>query len=154
MRVAFAVHDELHAYAQAIRFDWPQHMVEVEGAQVAVVHRDGPFQAELCCLRGGVLIPEHVHPHVDTIELGVCGAVRLFINGRDPFEAVPDERLAAFVQRRGIRINSDDVHGGRVLPGGAWFLSVQHWRGAPRSVLSDYQGQPLGQRHSALKAAL
>ena len=153
MRVAFAIKDDLHDYAQSIRFDWPQRMEEVEGAQVAVIHRSGRFQAELCCVRGGFLIPAHVHPHADTIEIGVCGAVRLFVNGIDPFSAIPDDRLPAFTRGRGIRINHNDQHGGIAIPGGAWFLSVQRWDCEPRSVLTDYMGEPLGHRHDEMRLA-
>jgi len=152
MRVAYRIDDDLQAYAEGLRFDWPSRMAEVEGAQVAVVHRRGQFQAELCCVRGGFVIPEHVHPHADTIEMMLCGAMRLFVNGIDPFSRIPDARLTAFARLRGIRINSTDVHGGKALHGGAWFLSVQRWKGEPRSVLTDYVGDVLGPRHAELNA--
>ena len=150
MRVAFAIEDDLQAYARRVTFAWPTSMREVEGAQVATVHREGNFQAELCCVRGGFVIPEHVHPGADTIEVTLAGAVRLTVNGVDPFDRIPDERLPAFAQGRGIRINATDVHGGRVLPCGAWFLSIQLWVAEPRSVLTDYRGATLGARHEAL----
>lgn len=145
-RVAYGVQDDLHEYARA----WLATGSPLAGAtalrdigngQFAVLGRGGRFQVELCVVRGGVEIPEHTHPHADTIEVGIAGAVRLLVNRADPFEAIPDERLAIFTKGRGIRINRGDRHGGRVLSGGAMFLSVQRWDGVPGSVLTDYLGQ-------------
>ena len=145
--------DALLAYASEFLYARPASLAgallmrDVGNLQVAVLARDGQFQVELGVLAGGTVIPAHVHPHVDTIEIGVAGAVRLMVNGVDPFAAVPDERLGRFTRSRGIRINRGDLHSGLVLPGGAMFLSVQCWSGLPSSVLEDYVGEPVSSMH-------
>jgi hypothetical protein len=141
-RCAFAISDELHEFAS----NWLRSAsianagaCRSDGRVVSsVLNRSGRFQVEMVCARAGTPIPPHVHPSADTIEVGVSGAVRLWINGADPFEAVPDDRLAAFTRMRGVRINRADVHGGLVLPGGAVFLSIQRWIDEPLSVIDQF----------------
>ncbi len=145
LRTAFEVDDDLQRYAEAFLFARAGCLAtggevrDIGSAQFAVLAREAPYQVEMGIVRGGELIPDHVHPHADTIEIGVAGGVRLKVNGADPFAAVPDERLAAFTRRRGIRINRCDWHGGQVLAGGAVFLSVQRWIGPPSSVIVDFE---------------
>lgn len=145
-RCALALDDDLQRFAA----QWLADPVETEahpvvvadGATVTRIYCRGPFQIERCRVPAGCEIPAHVHPHADTIEVGESGAVRLVVNGTDPFAAVPDDRLSAFTRGRGIRINAADLHGGRALGEGATFLSVQRWAGEPKSVLTDYVGTP------------
>lgn len=125
-------------------------MVQVDGVHVARLLKDGRYQVELCCLQAGAAIPTHVHEEADTIEVGVVGAVRLLVDGIDPFERVSDLRLPSFVRRRGISIPAGVPHSGVVLPCGAWFLSVQRWHNEPRSVLTDYKGARLGAEHESM----
>lgn len=154
LRVEYAIEDDLQCFAK----NWlagpilvhASALREADGTQVATLHRDGRWQVELCCVRGQVEIPEHTHPEVDTIEVTVCGAIRLTVNGIDPFDWVPDGRLPGFVRARGIRINAVDRHGGKVLPGGVMFLSIQRWRLTPSSVLTNYRGLPLGNEHQGM----
>lgn len=153
LRCGYAIHDDLHAFAEA----WisggqamPLRTTDAGTAQVLCLYREGAYQVELCCMSAGAVIPPHVHPHADTIEVGVFGAVRLSVNGADPYADIPDDRLADFTRMRGIRINATDVHGGRVVGAGAAFLSIQRWAGDPQSVLTDYRGEPLGGKHKAM----
>lgn len=154
-RCAYAVLDELHHFAAL----WLEHPVKnaprilyADGAKVERLYVSHEYQIERCTVPAGFVIPNHTHPRADTIEVGVSGAVRLSVNGVDPFAAIPDDRLGAFTRGRGIRINAVDSHGGVALADGAVFLSVQRWVGAPMSVLTDYQGDPLGAEHEALAA--
>jgi hypothetical protein len=151
-RCAFAIDDDLHHFAAM----WlalppppmPTEWVHMDGAAVACLHTAAPFQVELCRVPSGYVIPDHVHPHADTIEVGVEGAVRLAVNGIDAFKRIPDSMMPRVVRGRGIRINATDMHGGRaVARQTAFFYSIQRWIGDPQSVLSDYKGQPLGPRH-------
>jgi hypothetical protein len=155
MRCAFAIDDDLHAFArswlESPSFD-AEHVAVVDGATVERVYRGGAMQVELCRVPAGYRIPEHVHPHADTIEVGVSGAIRLTVNGADPFAFVPDARLAAFTRGRGVRINHADVHGGVALTDCA-FWSIQRWESKPTSVLTDYSGAKLGPQHEALCAS-
>lgn len=152
-RCAYAKPDELHHFAAL----WLLHPVRnsartlrADGAVVERLYVSHEYQVERCKVPAGFVIPAHTHPRADTIEVGGCGAVRLHVNGVDPFAAVPDDRLAAFTRGRGIRIDAQDAHSGVALAGGAVFLSIQHWFGEPASVLTDYLGAPLGTEHQGL----
>jgi hypothetical protein len=157
LRTIWGVDDDLQDFAQDL-LNRPRLLSRTrdlrwaDGAMVAVIAREGQYQAELCTLCGGVLIPDHVHPQADTIEVGLFGAMRLVVNGRDPFDGASDDRIAKH-RWTGVRINSADVHGGRVPPTGAMFLSVQRWAGPVLSVLTDYRGALLGPEHARLGAA-
>lgn len=157
MRIAFDIDDDLRRYAvEVMRRGVPlasaSRLAEVGGAQVAVLERCGVMQVELCCLRGGTEVPEHVHTDADTIEIGIAGAIRLFVIGVDPFARVPDAQMHVRSRGRGIRINAGVPHRGVVLPQGVWFLSVQRWKDEPRSVLTDYVGAPLCAQHAEMLA--
>lgn len=123
-------------------------------AQVVVLDRDGQFQAELCIFRGGVVIPPHTHPSMDSIETGIAGGVRFTIDGREMFRHLSDERLIGLGIGRGLRFNSYNVHSGTVLPCGAVFMSLQHWRGEPTSVGLDYVGHPISEQQATWLRAL
>lgn len=149
--------DELHDWAErwintatvASMRPRPELLKDYEGGQVALLDRDGAFQVEMCIFRGGVVIPPHTHPRMNSIETGIAGGVRFTINCRPAFEAMTDEQLMAFGLGRGLRFDSDTVHGGVVLPCGAVFLSLQHWHtGDPSSVGLDYRGQPISERQA------
>lgn len=155
LRVAFGVADDLHDFAeawlqQAGSLTGAKELRHADGAMVAVLYREGRYQVELCCVAADTLIPDHVHPHADTIEVSVAGPLRLQVNGVEPFAAIPDERLERLSKGTGIRINATDVHGTYVPPPGAVFLSIQRWVAEPKSVLTDYSGQPLGGLHREL----
>lgn len=157
LRTHFAVDDDLQAFAESW-LNGPRQLTEArsltaaDGALVALLHRDGCYQVELCSVPAGLVIPMHTHPRADTIEVSVAGALRLQVNGVDPFAGLPDELVARRNHWRGIRINHDDVHGTQVGAPGAVFLSIQRWQGEPRSVLTDYVGVPLGAQHQGLLA--
>lgn len=151
---ALGVDDDLQAFAaEFVRGPLPMAIDsrQVDGAMVSTLAREGVFQVELCCVRGGMLIPQHLHPHADTIEIGIAGGLRLQVNGVDPFAASGMDRLTR--QHRaavGVRINHDDWHGTVVPPCGSVFLSVQRWSIDPLSVLTDYIGCPIGTEHGAM----
>lgn len=127
-------------------------MAHADGALVACLYRDSTHQVELCCVPPGMVIPDHVHPHADTIEVTVAGVLRLHVNGDDVYAGMADEYVQRLNRWRGIRINRSDVHGTTVPVGGrgAMFLSIQKWTDGPRSVLTDYEGAPLGEAHKGM----
>jgi len=131
-----------------------QSMTHADGALVACVYRDREFQVELCCVPPGMVIPEHVHPHADTIEVLVAGVLRLSVNGRDVFAGQSDADVQRMNRWKGVRINRDDVHGTAVPvgPNGGMFFSIQMWDQfiGPQSVLTDYKGRPLGRQHDGM----
>jgi hypothetical protein len=156
LRTYFGISDDLQDFAEEF-LNRPGYLSDAkmlrhaDGALVAVVCQDGSFQVELCSVPAGLVIPDHVHPHADTIEVSVAGALRLRVNGVDPFDGMPDELVARRNRWRGLRINHTDIHGTTVGEPGAMFFSIQKWRGVePRSVLTDYAGTPLGSQHKGL----
>lgn len=152
------VNDELQEFAEG----WlngksclsnAKSIVYADGAMVSCLYRDGTYQVELCCLPPGMSIPDHVHPHADTIEVTVAGVLRIHVNGQDVYAGMTDEYLQRLNHGRGLRINHDDIHGTIKPVGaqGALFLSIQKWiDGPPRSVLTDYMGEPLGNIHRGM----
>jgi hypothetical protein len=155
LRTFFGIDDDLQAFAE----EWmsregqlanAQSLTLADGALVSVLYREGHFQVEMCAVPGGLVIPPHTHPQADTIEVGIAGALRLTVNGVDPFSHVPDERLPKLTKGRGLRINHNDVHGTVVTMPGSLFLSIQRWTGEPKSVLTDYSGAPLGPQHEGM----
>lgn len=157
LRTYFGVDDDLQEFAERFLnsggiLSSAVALTKVDGAMVTVLHRDDRFQVELCCVAGGTVIPPHTHPNADTIEVSVAGAMRLLVNGVDPFEGIPDDLVMRRGRWRGIRINHDDVHGTTVPEPGSVFLSIQRWNGPPQSVLTDYKGAPLGPQHLEMLA--
>lgn len=127
----------------------PEKMADYGNVSTAILDRDGAYQVELCVLQGGVVVPLHTHPRMNSIEIGLAGGTRFTLNGRAVLGDLSDEKLIRFITGRGLRFNSDDVHGGVVLKCGAMFLSIQHWHtGEPTSVALDYQGEPFSDVHS------
>lgn len=155
LRTHFCVDDDLQAFAEGwlnapAQLCAALDITAADGATVTTLYRDGPYQVQLCNVAGGTVIPPHTHPHADTIEIGVAGAMRLFVNGIDPFAGIPDHLLARRGRWRGIRINRGDVHGTTVPHPGSVFLSIQRWDGDVKSVLTDYAGAPLGHQHGEM----
>lgn len=157
LRTFLGIDDELQAFAER----WlsgpaclsnAKAMAHADGALVACLYRDDTYQVELCCVPPGFVIPDHVHPNADTIEVTVAGVLRLHVNGKDIYAGLSDEHVERVNRRWGIRINHDDVHGTFTPVGerGAIFLSIQKWTGGPRSVLTDYEGDPLGEAHRGM----
>jgi hypothetical protein len=154
LHCAFPIYDDLHDFAErwlATGNVYSHSACDVGNANVMCLYRDDVYQVELCFVKPDTVIPAHTHPDADTIEVGVFGGVRLFVNDVDPFAEFDDEKLAKFTRMRGLRINSSDVHGGKVSPMGAAFLSIQRWKHGPKSVLTDYVGQPMSAIHEAMK---
>lgn len=146
----YAINDDLHDFAEwwiANGSYMPQSSIQTDNHMIQKIYCKFPFQVEMVFSKGGVVIPNHVHPNGDSIEVGVFGGVRLSVNGEDPYPFVSDDRLSEFTRMRGLRINSTDLHGGKVLDNGACFLSIQKWKIEPSSFLIDYVGPELDDKH-------
>lgn len=157
LRTHFGVDDDLQAFAERWLnspgyLSHAKSMAHADGALVACVYRDSTYQVELCCVPPGLVIPDHVHPHADTIEVTVAGVLRLHVNGEDVYSGMSDEYVQRLNLWRGVRINRRDVHGTVSPVGecGAMFFSIQKWTDGPRSVLTDYVGGALGETHRGM----
>lgn len=125
-----------------------------------VVYRKGQFQVELIIQPPDTFIPEHVHPNIDSYEVGLGGSMCLSRNGNwivnetidIQTRPVPDEEnVLNHNRKRGaaIRVKPGDIHGGCFAELGGVFYSVQHWLNGvkPTSVAHDYSGKVLGPDH-------
>jgi hypothetical protein len=118
------------------------------GSQFSVIAADGLYQVELVVCQPNVVIPEHVHPRVDSIEVPIAGRVRLQVRGDEPFKLASDAAFSRLARRRGVRIDSDAPHSGVVGDGGAVFLSIQRWHDSPvTSIATRYAGQAASEQH-------
>lgn len=110
----------------------------VEGATTELLYRDGCYQVERCTLRAHTEIPDHVHPHIDSVELFVTGYSAFRIAGRVS-HPLPGDR---------VRVRPGDVHGATVGATGVVFLSLQRWiNRTPSHVLDDWRGATMGPSH-------
>jgi hypothetical protein len=128
----------------------------VENIVSLVVHRRPPFQTQLFMGPPGVIVPEHTHPNVDSIEVYVGGELRLSHSGKliQPEEFICENPNSTFKTAllRGscTRVRPNDIHGGfSGEKNGAVFLSIQHWLNGvePSSVGTDWNGKVMGPNH-------
>ncbi len=156
--------DELHQFAEnfistagvlgAVPFAGA--VDHVENLTSVLMYRKDQFQVQLFIVPEGTVIPEHVHPNVDSIEVYVGGNIRFSHSGR--FTSHADEVVAfdgplGLAKMRGawIRVKPNDLHGGVFGKGGGVFFSIQHWLNGvkPHCVARDYSGLTMGQDHKA-----
>jgi len=115
----------------------PVRSLNGEGWTVHLRHRDGLYQVEEVILAPHVVVPQHRHPHVDSVEHYLGGTFVLIVSGHR-FEAGPQLRRL----RRSVPIRATDWHGAEVGAEGARFLSIQKWDGnvPVSSVAIDWEG--------------
>ena len=125
----------------------------VEGVACVLMYRSAPYQVQMFVVPPNHIIPEHVHPNVDSIELYMGGQIRFshsgkFVISEDSFTSPADNGLPVEAGRM-IRVRPDDVHGGIFGPAGGVFLSIQKWLNGvePHCVSADYSGQVMGPDH-------
>lgn len=140
--------DDLSTYAQWVVSEGlcalirpVEGIVHYDPATAVILHRDGCFQAELYVFPAGKDIPAHDHPAVDSIEVQICGALDLVVEGKSVMDMFPMERRGTAFMNRGFRIPAGAVHSVSVGPCGASFLSIQKWHGKePTSIGDDWRG--------------
>ena len=117
-----------------------------------VLYRKAPYQVQLWQCDPNSEIPDHSHPHVDSIQQYLSGEMSLRLNGREvmPMNTVKDDG-SGYSTARGafIRVRPTDNHGATIGPMGACFLTYQHFLdNNPRSVHMDWEGEPLSDEHA------
>jgi hypothetical protein len=125
----------------------------IEGVTSVLWYRSGQFQVQQFIMPPNHVVPEHVHPNVDSYEVYGGGHLKLTKNGK----WVLDEKTIEDINERGInkaagfylRVRPDEWHGGCTGPDGAVFWSVQHWLNGvkPHCVACDYTGPVMGPDH-------
>lgn len=133
---------------------------KVEDVTTVLLYRSKEFQVQMVCVPANYIIPEHIHPNIDSYEVGVGGGMCFSRNGHwitnetidyhgKPVKAYKGP--GALNKKRGscIRVRPTDVHGGMFGPEGAVFFSIQKWLNgvSPHCVGSDYAGKTLGPSH-------
>lgn len=124
-------------------FTFPRNGCMPFGAALcAVVDRRAHLQAELCIFPPNAEIPDHIHPHVEAVEVFLAGALHLHINGENRFAELDFDQLARLMPGKALHVPAGAVHGGRVGPRGAVFLSLQYWAPAraPDHIGHDWIG--------------
>lgn len=132
-----------------VPLDEAQHFVE--NVTSLVIYRQFPYQVQLFIAAPGTVIPEHVHPNVDSYEVFLRG-MEFTHNGEvivSMIEAVTSGREDMAKPHGGIiRVQPNDLHGGRASNTGGAFLSVQKWlRPDISSVGNDWDGESMGPIH-------
>lgn len=133
-----------------------------EGIYGMVIYRDPPYQVQLFTVAPDTVIPEHVHPNVDSYEVALTG-MEFYCNGKTVMpmwfnnskDEINDEAkywgLAQGAYNY-IRIEPETKHGALSGPTGGAFMSVQRWLNdvEPTSVGNDWYGEAtMGPSHTS-----
>ena len=124
----------------------------VEGVTGLTIYRDGPFQVQLFIAAPNTVIPNHIHPNVDSYEVALNG-MEFFLNddvmlSRERNDT-PDGNYSDAMYET-IRVHPDVPHGGIAGKNGGSFMSIQHWLNGvePTSVGNDWNGDTMGNCHT------
>ncbi len=128
---------------------------KIEDVTSLVIHRNPPFQTQLFIAQPNTIVPEHIHPNVDSIEVYVGGDLHFSHSGKYVFdkETVSENKEHPFgialTRNAIVRVKPNDIHGGYSGSSGAAFLSIQHWLNGvtPHCVAADYEGVVMGPDH-------
>lgn len=150
--------DDLHDFAchwlstaSVLSMNAPLHLCkDFGGAVCGVLHREGMYQVELISFGRNLDIPAHVHPGTDSIDFPLSGGVRVIVNDREILHAATHDGFLRKTKNQGLRINANDAHSGRVLDGGAVFLSIQRWTGAFAHIGENYVGGAVSPKHKEM----
>lgn len=112
------------------------------------VFRDKQMQIQLFMFRPNAVILEHAHPHVESVEVYLCGDMRLTLDGQEVFGYadcidLPDGTCPKNGQM--LYLKPGAIHGGSMGPRGGSFLSIQVWQDGyePKPIHLDWH-DPLG----------
>jgi hypothetical protein len=135
-------------------------ITKVEDVTTVLMYRVDQFQVQMICVPPNYIIPEHVHPNIDSYEVGIGGGMCFSRNGHWITNETIDfhgrkiewHGAGTLNKKRGsaIRVKPNDIHGGMFGPEGGVFLSVQQWLNGvlPSCVGADYAGKVLGPSHA------
>ena len=133
--------DPLDAFAHwflsaAQTYPREREMSVIEGVVSILWYRNGQFQVQQFIAPPDKIIPEHVHPNVDSYEIFIGGEIAFSKNKLHQNTHI-------------IRVNHNDWHGGVMGPLGGSFFSIQHWLNGvkPHCVAADYTGGVMGPDH-------
>ena len=107
------------------------------------VHRYKNFQVQLFISEPNRVVPDHVHPNVDSYEIAINGMTFMH-------SGVVIGTPETMMQGSGVYVDHTDWHGGYAGSNGGCFLSIQKWLNdiQPSSVEKDWAGEPVGELHA------
>ena len=124
---------------------------ELEGVTGITIYRKENFQVELFIAKPNTIVPQHLHPNVDSFEVALhgvkfthSGAVRLGF--REALEEKDGKPAHSYTV---IRVKPHHMHGGMSSERGGSFLSIQRWLNGslPTTVSADWYGGTMGDGH-------
>jgi len=127
----------------------------VENVVGTTIYRHGQFQVQLFTATPNTVIPEHLHPNVDSYEVALTG-MGFTLEGKTvlPMFAADtkchDSDLS-IAHYSVVRVLPESLHGALAGPKGGAFMSVQHWLNGvkPTSVGNDWNGEAtMGDSHT------
>ena len=109
-----------------------------------VLHREGQFQTQLFIVEPNVVIPDHIHPNVDSFEVAIHGMT--FRHSGKTILTPENDSVGD-----SIYVHRNDWHGGCSCGDGGCFMSVQKWLNdvPPTSVGNDWGGDTMGPQHDS-----
>lgn len=115
------------------------------GLGITLFRKDS-FQIQQFLFEPNTEIIEHSHPNVESIELYICGDMRLTLDGREIFNYDTNESASdGTCPKNGglLYLPPGSVHGGSIGPRGGCFLSLQNWINGvkPKPIHLDWVGQ-------------
>ena len=128
----------------------------VEGVTGMTIYRHGPFQVQLFTITPDTIVPEHMHPNVDSFEVALAG-IEFYLNGETALSMdysldIHKESKLSMAFYKVLRVLPETPHGGLSSSNGGCFMSVQHWLNGvePTSVGNDWKGiETMGNKHDS-----
>ena len=134
--------------AKSLPVDKFEHNIYcAKGLHSYVQYRDDTFQIQVFIFPPYGIVPEHVHPNVNSYEVGLSGDLWFSHGGKWLYPKHP--ALHYYKKNRCIKVDNNDIHGASIGEGGGMFISVQQWLNGvkPSCVGQDYEGYALTPDH-------
>jgi|TARA_B100001996_G_scaffold230020_1_gene177362 hypothetical protein len=123
--------------------DWDYNYFGVPDFHRKVMYKEGQFQCELLNWPPHAIIPEHVHPDIDSYEVYIRGKIGFSHDGYWIDNHPEVKEICKFVHDYfTLRVYHDDIHGAFMGDDRSMFMSVQHWQNGvkPSTVGENYIG--------------
>jgi len=140
-------------YLTSKQIQTPYHnpLMFIDGICGLTLYRKKQFQVQLFICEPNVVIPEHIHPNIDSFELFLYG-MKFTHNGEVAISenmALTENDGIPTMSYETIRVKPDDWHGGVSSKKGGSFISIQHWinNKKPTHVSADWKGNIIGEKH-------
>ena len=118
----------------------------IDGIAGITLYQKDQFQVEMFVCQPNVIIPEHIHPNVDSFEVCLYG---MSFEHELTHICNPNDSLKMYDT---LRVRPEHRHSASSGPIGGVFISIQHWLNgvAPYRIAKDYEGGIIGTKHKEL----